>query len=166
MPAQHSLRKRLASLPRGELGPAAGPLHGEAKRADPYIACTLQWLHIQGLSGGGLSGGSGRCRCMPPHACLHAWREDAAQCMAYCMCMQACRPELSGLIKACMRRAVEGITIYISDFKRSLADKLSKDFFTEPSQVGGYHVIRIPQTAVQPERGLCSLGCQSMMTWP
>jgi catabolite regulation protein CreA len=29
---------------------------------------------------------------------------------------------------------VEGITIYISDFKRSLADKLAKDFFTEPSQ--------------------------------
>ncbi|MEW5301394.1 MAG: hypothetical protein WDW38_009609 [Sanguina aurantia] len=29
---------------------------------------------------------------------------------------------------------IDGITIYISDFKRSLADKLSKDFFSEPSQ--------------------------------
>lgn len=29
---------------------------------------------------------------------------------------------------------VQGVTIYISDFKRSLADKLSKDFFNEPSQ--------------------------------
>ena len=27
------------------------------------------------------------------------------------------------------------MTVYISDFKRSLMDKLSKDFFTEPSQV-------------------------------
>ena len=31
--------------------------------------------------------------------------------------------------------AVEGVTVYISDFKRSLADKLSKNFFSEPSQV-------------------------------
>lgn len=30
---------------------------------------------------------------------------------------------------------VEGVTIYITDFKRSLADKLGKDFFNEPSQV-------------------------------
>ncbi|CAL5227654.1 g10660 [Coccomyxa viridis] len=29
---------------------------------------------------------------------------------------------------------VEGVTVYISDFKRSLADKLSKNFFSEPSQ--------------------------------
>ncbi|CAL8462350.1 g1883 [Coccomyxa elongata] len=29
---------------------------------------------------------------------------------------------------------VEGVTVYISDFKRSLVDKLSKDFFSEPSQ--------------------------------
>lgn len=33
--------------------------------------------------------------------------------------------------------AVKGITVYITDFKRSLADKLAKDFFSEPSQVGG-----------------------------
>mmetsp|Transcript_19358 Transcript_19358/g.57424 ORF Transcript_19358/g.57424 Transcript_19358/m.57424 type:complete len:227 (-) Transcript_19358:571-1251(-) len=29
---------------------------------------------------------------------------------------------------------VAGVTIYLSDFKRSLADKLKKDFFSEPSQ--------------------------------
>ncbi|GBF99110.1 hypothetical protein Rsub_11919 [Raphidocelis subcapitata] len=29
---------------------------------------------------------------------------------------------------------VPGVVLYISDFKRSLADKLSKDFFSEPSQ--------------------------------
>lgn len=29
---------------------------------------------------------------------------------------------------------VEGVTVYISDFKRSLADKLSNNFFSEPSQ--------------------------------
>jgi len=29
---------------------------------------------------------------------------------------------------------VAGVSIYISDFKRNLADKLAKDFFTEPSQ--------------------------------
>ncbi|KAK9906671.1 hypothetical protein WJX75_005888 [Coccomyxa subellipsoidea] len=29
---------------------------------------------------------------------------------------------------------VEGVTVYISDFKRSLIDKLSKNFFSEPSQ--------------------------------
>ncbi len=31
--------------------------------------------------------------------------------------------------------AVKGVTIYISDFHRSLSDKLNKDFFNEPSQV-------------------------------
>ena len=31
--------------------------------------------------------------------------------------------------------AVKGVTIYISDFHRSLSDKLNKDFFSEPSQV-------------------------------
>eukprot|EP00873_Tetraselmis_striata_P024539 jgi/Tetstr1/444803/TSEL_032651.t1 len=29
---------------------------------------------------------------------------------------------------------VEGVVIYISDFKRSITDKLAKDFFAEPSQ--------------------------------
>ena len=33
--------------------------------------------------------------------------------------------------------AVPGVTVYISDFKRSIADKLKKDFFSEPSQVRG-----------------------------
>ena len=30
---------------------------------------------------------------------------------------------------------VRGVTVYVSDFKRSLTDKLSKNFFSEPSQV-------------------------------
>jgi len=29
---------------------------------------------------------------------------------------------------------VDGVTLYISDFKRSIVDKLAKDFFSEPSQ--------------------------------
>lgn len=29
---------------------------------------------------------------------------------------------------------VKGVTVYFSDFKRSLVDKLAKDFFAEPSQ--------------------------------
>ena len=29
---------------------------------------------------------------------------------------------------------VDGVTVYITDFKRSLADKLSRNFFSEPSQ--------------------------------
>jgi hypothetical protein len=33
--------------------------------------------------------------------------------------------------------AVPGVTLFISDFKRSIVDKLAKDFFSEPSQVGG-----------------------------
>lgn len=36
---------------------------------------------------------------------------------------------------------MEGVTVYISDFKRSLVDKLSKDFFTEPSQVAALMVL-------------------------
>eukprot|EP00898_Chlorokybus_atmophyticus_P001259 jgi/Chlat1/2133/Chrsp17S02718 len=32
------------------------------------------------------------------------------------------------------KASVEGVTIYLSDFKRNLMDKLSKDFFNEPSQ--------------------------------
>ena len=36
----------------------------------------------------------------------------------------------------CSAPAVKGITVYITDFKRSLADKLAKDFFSEPSQAG------------------------------
>jgi len=30
--------------------------------------------------------------------------------------------------------AVQGVTVYISDFRRSLTDKLARDFFSEPSQ--------------------------------
>lgn len=30
--------------------------------------------------------------------------------------------------------AVEGVTIYFSDFKRNIVDKLQKDFFAEPSR--------------------------------
>lgn len=33
--------------------------------------------------------------------------------------------------------AVQGVTIYISDFTRSITDRLAKDFFDEPSQVMG-----------------------------
>eukprot|EP00191_Tetraselmis_sp_GSL018_P000969 CAMPEP_0177610290 /NCGR_PEP_ID=MMETSP0419_2-20121207/19679_1 /TAXON_ID=582737 /ORGANISM="Tetraselmis sp., Strain GSL018" /LENGTH=189 /DNA_ID=CAMNT_0019105543 /DNA_START=171 /DNA_END=741 /DNA_ORIENTATION=- len=33
---------------------------------------------------------------------------------------------------------VLGVTVYISDFRRSLADKLAKDFFSEPSQASIY----------------------------
>ena len=40
--------------------------------------------------------------------------------------------QLAHRVRSC---AVEGVTVYISDFKRSLADKLSKNFFSEPSQV-------------------------------
>lgn len=47
-----------------------------------------------------------------------------------------------------MTPAVKGVTIYISDFKRSISDKLNKDFFSEPSQV--YHElnsdIQLPDT--------------------
>ena len=38
-------------------------------------------------------------------------------------------------INLLMAHAVKGVTIYISDFKRSISDKLNKDFFSEPSQV-------------------------------
>ena len=30
---------------------------------------------------------------------------------------------------------MKGVVIYVSDFKRSLPDKLAKNFFAEPSQV-------------------------------
>lgn len=30
---------------------------------------------------------------------------------------------------------VKGVTIYISDFQRSMADRMSKDFFRQPSNV-------------------------------
>ncbi len=33
------------------------------------------------------------------------------------------------------RCAHAGVTVYVSDFKRSIVDKLAKDFFSEPSQV-------------------------------
>lgn len=38
---------------------------------------------------------------------------------------------------------VKGVTIYISDFQRSMADRLSKDFFKQPSNVRVIHKIRI-----------------------
>ncbi len=34
--------------------------------------------------------------------------------------------------------AVEGVTIYFSDFKRNIVDKLQKDFFAEPSRESKY----------------------------
>lgn len=39
---------------------------------------------------------------------------------------------------------IEGITLYISDFKRSLSDRLSKDFFTDPSQTSITAVVTGP----------------------
>ncbi|GFH13884.1 uncharacterized protein HaLaN_09847 [Haematococcus lacustris] len=39
-----------------------------------------------------------------------------------------------GLQPRHIAHSVDGLTIYISDFKRSIVDKLAKDFFTEPSQ--------------------------------
>lgn len=46
--------------------------------------------------------------------------------------------------------AVTNVTIYISDFKRSLADKLSKDFFSEPSQASVTCVANGPVTIKNP----------------
>lgn len=37
-------------------------------------------------------------------------------------------------VSALSDRDLPGVTVYISDFKRSITDKLSKDFFAEPSQ--------------------------------
>ena len=46
------------------------------------------------------------------------------------------------------------MTIYFSDFKRSLVDKLQKDFFSEPSQVGATQgVTRLGAP--------CSIACES-----
>ena len=42
---------------------------------------------------------------------------------------------MHGSLGLAERRGVQGVTIYISDFKRSLSDKLAKNFFSEPSQV-------------------------------
>lgn len=47
--------------------------------------------------------------------------------------------------------SVQGVTLYISDFKRSIVDKLQKDFFSEPSQASltcvatGEVVVKNPQ---------------------
>jgi catabolite regulation protein CreA len=37
-------------------------------------------------------------------------------------------------VSALADRDLPGVTVYVSDFKRSITDKLSKDFFSEPSQ--------------------------------
>lgn len=37
-------------------------------------------------------------------------------------------------VSALSDRDLPGVTVYVSDFKRSLTDKLAKDFFAEPSQ--------------------------------
>ena len=39
-----------------------------------------------------------------------------------------------------------GVRLYISDFKRSLTDKLAKDFFSEPSQVSAHCINYIGNT--------------------
>ena len=58
--------------------------------------------------------------------------------------------------------AVKGVTVYITDFKRSLADKLAKDFFSEPSQVLGSMFLSHQQQAIRrpgaPSLGLTILG--------
>ncbi len=49
--------------------------------------------------------------------------------------MRTCAPTIHPPIHPpCHSHAVENVVIFISDFKRSLADKLAKDFFSEPSQ--------------------------------
>lgn len=46
---------------------------------------------------------------------------------------------------------VTGVTLYISDFKRSLTDKLAKDFFSEPSQAS-VTCVAAPSTSFDPAR--------------
>ena len=41
---------------------------------------------------------------------------------------------------------IQGVVVYLSDFKRSLADKLSKDFFSEPSQASISCAVVAPPT--------------------
>lgn len=54
---------------------------------------------------------------------------DGMLCPALTQCVEAF--DLDVLV----HYAVQGVTLYISDFHRSLPDKLNKDFFNEPSQV-------------------------------
>lgn len=81
------------------------------------------WLLIQGL--GRTSDGRGPRRYTPSIPSTH--RVTPVRCIIYTQCRR--------LAHCAIFCAVEGVTVYISDFKRSLADKLSKNFFSEPSQV-------------------------------
>lgn len=53
---------------------------------------------------------------------------------------------------------MDGVTIYISDFKRSIADKLAKDFFSEPSQASVTCVATGPVTLKNPDKVKASGG--------
>eukprot|EP00192_Tetraselmis_astigmatica_P018576 CAMPEP_0117664290 /NCGR_PEP_ID=MMETSP0804-20121206/9131_1 /TAXON_ID=1074897 /ORGANISM="Tetraselmis astigmatica, Strain CCMP880" /LENGTH=254 /DNA_ID=CAMNT_0005471493 /DNA_START=98 /DNA_END=862 /DNA_ORIENTATION=- len=44
---------------------------------------------------------------------------------------------------------VQGVTVYISDFRRSLTDKLAKDFFSEPSQASIFCAQTAPQISIR-----------------
>lgn len=51
---------------------------------------------------------------------------------------------------------VTGVVIYVSDFKRSITDKLAKDFFSEPSQASiscGKYLPRVSISNVDALRG-------------
>mmetsp|Transcript_996 Transcript_996/g.3027 ORF Transcript_996/g.3027 Transcript_996/m.3027 type:complete len:261 (-) Transcript_996:207-989(-) len=45
--------------------------------------------------------------------------------------------------------AVQGVTVYISDFRRSLTDKLARDFFSEPSQASIFCAQTAPQISIR-----------------
>ncbi|GFR49711.1 hypothetical protein Agub_g11865 [Astrephomene gubernaculifera] len=47
---------------------------------------------------------------------------------------------------------IDGLTIYFSDFKRNIVDKLQKDFFAEPSQASLTCVVTGPVTVKDPKR--------------
>ncbi len=52
-----------------------------------------------------------------------------------------------------------GVRLYISDFKRSLPDKLAKDFFSEPSQASRLQPRQLC-CGTLPAVGSAPCGCQ------
>ncbi|KXZ47789.1 hypothetical protein GPECTOR_33g671 [Gonium pectorale] len=47
---------------------------------------------------------------------------------------------------------INGVTIYFSDFKRNIVDKLQKDFFSEPSQASLTCLVTGPVTIKDPKK--------------
>jgi len=114
-PSAGAARPRATAPPSPPAPPRAGPAPAPAARALASLASAALLL-LSAPSPPALAFGDGDREKLGEFAASGIVFKDSVE------------------ITALSDRDLPGATVYLSDFKRSLSDKLSKDFFNEPSQ--------------------------------